>query len=360
MSAHLHARDVSRSKEYPWYATSVGDQLTPEVREVLHDYAGVGAVVGPSRKEGGKENEDEDEDEMVKHVYAVRDAAWEIYPWPCIGLFFFLQFSLSTHPDYETILRTLKHDPAARLLDLGTCLGQDIRKLIHDGASPTQLYGSDVFPEFEGAGHLLFRDAEKLAGHFIVADVFDESVNSALIRTRGSWDVVALFLVLHVWDLDTQVRACKAVLLLLKAREGACIVGLQTGALQPKHIPLWPPFKTDGKEEFVYRHSVDTFRLMWEGVGKELGVPLDIAVEYRRAPGQPLKTGSNVVFGGDGNLSFFFKFKFWCLVSPEADGSARRFLMHLPRSARHEYKLAYVVTLSAATVWLDEGLWYWH
>jgi hypothetical protein len=89
-----------------------------------------------------------------------RDVAWEIFPFPCFGLFWWLVLGLSTHPHYSGRLSHLKtpHSSPTKFLDLGTCLGQDARKLIHDGIHPSSVYGSDLFPAYENAGFSLFKD----------------------------------------------------------------------------------------------------------------------------------------------------------------------------------------------------------
>lgn len=51
---------------------------------------------------------------------------------------------------------------ARTFLDLGTCLGQDVRKLIFDGAPVDSVYGTDLLAEFVEIGYDLFRDEEKL------------------------------------------------------------------------------------------------------------------------------------------------------------------------------------------------------
>lgn len=63
---------------------------------------------------------------------AQRDQAWQIAPYPCIGGWMFLQLNMSLSPVYDEVLCRLKK--GEKLLDLGCCFGQDIRKLVHDGA----------------------------------------------------------------------------------------------------------------------------------------------------------------------------------------------------------------------------------
>lgn len=89
----------------------------------------------------------------------------------------------SLHPPlYPDLLSHLKtpHSPPTKFLDLGTCLGQDTRKLIHNGIPSSSIYGSDLFLAYETAGFSLFKDEEKMKGHLITADIFDLNPESAL------------------------------------------------------------------------------------------------------------------------------------------------------------------------------------
>lgn len=57
------------------------------------------------------------------------------------------------------------------LLDLGSCMGQDLRKLVYDGAPSQKLYASDVFPQYEGLSYELWRDKDSFPHHFLADDV---------------------------------------------------------------------------------------------------------------------------------------------------------------------------------------------
>ena len=230
--------------------------------------------------------------------------AWEIFPWPCIGEWWFLYLGLSTHPYYSSLLTRIKGSPTAKFLDLGTCLGQDVRKLVFDGAPVGQLYGADMLPEYEAAGYALFRDKEKFHGRFIASDIF--ATNEALAKTEGTWDVISIFMFLHVWDLKDQKRACKRLLKLLKPVPNSWIIGAQTGSEIPFEFPLRPPFVAPGQEKSVYRHNLDSFRKMWEEVAHEEGENLDIWTAYEESPESKHKGGGKLLFGGEHNRRFFF------------------------------------------------------
>lgn len=89
-----------------------------------------------------------------------RDKAWRKYKYPCIGLYTFLEFGISTLPQYEQVLSRTKQ--GEKLLDLGCCMGQDIRKLVFDGAPAENVSATELEPEFIDLGFELFRDKERL------------------------------------------------------------------------------------------------------------------------------------------------------------------------------------------------------
>lgn len=138
---------MSRSKDLPWYQSKLGSSLTPAGRALLETYSGI-----PSS-------------EVEAHIYKnvnnftvfhyapadtdkyQRDSAWEIFPWPCVGSFWFMALGLSLHPHYNALLTRLRtQDPPTKFLDLGTCFGQDLRKLIADGAPRKRSGARITFP----------------------------------------------------------------------------------------------------------------------------------------------------------------------------------------------------------------------
>src|ERR1700712_3668202 len=127
-------------------------------------------------------------EQQKEHIVTVRDRAYKSYPYPCLGRWRFLELDLASHPLYHTdILPMLKdvEKPEWIFLDLGCCLGQDVRKLLFDGVDPTRVYGADLRPEFIDMSYELFRDEDKLprSEHFIApADVFDFSGESELSK----------------------------------------------------------------------------------------------------------------------------------------------------------------------------------
>lgn len=155
-----------------------------------------------------------------------------------------------------------------------------MRKLVFDGARVESVYGSDVFSDYERVGHELFHDTDAFKNHFIGADLFDEDVNGALVKTEGTWDVISIVMFLHIFDWPTQIRACKRILKLLSRKPGSMVIGAQTGSTTPGEQVLKPPFIAEGAHKSVFRHSADTFTEMWKIVEQDEGVRLKVEVVY--------------------------------------------------------------------------------
>lgn len=169
--------------------------------------------------------------------------------------------------------------PGPRFLDLGTCLGQDVRTLAHDGAPLSSLYGADLIPGFEAAGHALFRDSDRLdSSHFITGNIFSD--DDDLAKTRGTWDIIHISMFLHVFSLADQETACKNILQLLKATPGSTVIGTQTGTLDAGDMVLKPPMCEPGEHKTVFRHSKETMNDMWERAAKAVGISLNVWSDY--------------------------------------------------------------------------------
>lgn len=211
--------------------------------------------------------------------------AWEIFPWPCVGQFWFISFGLSLHPAYPSLLARFRSSDLTstpiKFLDLGTCLGQDLRKLAFDGVPVQSLYGSDIAHDYERVGHQLFRDGDRFTDRFIAADFFEEDAEkSGLAKTEGSWDFINIIMILHLFDWPTQIQACRRILKLLSRKPGSMVIGEQSGSTEPREYVLKPPMVAEGEHKTMYLHSDNTFIEMWRVVGREAGRVLKIEVVY--------------------------------------------------------------------------------
>jgi SAM-dependent methyltransferase len=206
-------------------------------------------------------------DQQKDHIKSIRDRAYKSHPYPCLGRWRFLELDLASHPLYETeILTKLSKESANWIcLDLGCCLGQDIRKLLYDGADPARVYGAELLPAFVDAGYELFRDEDKFPKeeHFITpANVFDFSDESELSRKcDGRVGILHSTAVFHLFDWDQQCIMARKCLQLMKKDAGRVLIcGAQVGNVKPGEFP-----RSSGKG-MRFRHDEKTWRQLWDSV----------------------------------------------------------------------------------------------
>lgn len=230
------------------YSKDIVEDIT-QARKLLEEYSGIPP------------------DRVLDHIHAVREKAWAIHPYPCVGRFRFLDLSISRHPLYPHVLRRLK-EQSQTLLDLGCCFGQDIRRLVSDGAPAQNLYAADLHPEFLELGFELFGDKDRLRAHFLTGDVFDDDHAAELASLDAKIDVIHAASFLHLFDWDAQVRAATRMVRMLRpAAKDALVLGRQVGTQEPASYR--------GR----FRHDADSFQRMWDEVGAKTGTKWMVKAE---------------------------------------------------------------------------------
>lgn len=179
-------------------------------------------------------------------------------------MFRFVNLSLRTLPLYHTIISRLQDGQT--FLDLGCCLGTEIRQLIADGAPSERLFGTDLRPEFWELGYTLFRDKDRLKASFVTGDVFDPT--SDLGKLDGTVDILHAGLFFHLFSFDQQIEVGKRTLKLMKSVEGSFLVGWQVGNVKPGML--------QSSETILYRHNEESWARLWKEVSEQTGVKLVI------------------------------------------------------------------------------------
>ena len=226
-------------------------QIPASARRLLETYSGV-----PSES-------------VVDHIVHVRNDAWRVFPYPCIGQFRFLEPGLNECEEYDEIVQRLKE--GQQLLDMACCFGQTIRQLVADGAPAENIYGCDLQLKFIELGYKLFKDRDKLPTRFMVADIFDPA--SPLSELGGRLDIVYAGSFFHLWGLEKQKEVSKIVASLLRPQPGSMVIGRQIGAITAAE-------KT-GPTGTMFRHNVESFRKMWKEIGDDLGVHFTVEASLR-------------------------------------------------------------------------------
>ncbi|KAJ9638842.1 hypothetical protein H2201_004632 [Coniosporium apollinis] len=238
----------TRDKDIPWYIKEL-ENVSEQAQKLLEEYSGIAP------------------DRVVPHILEVRERAWDIFPYPCIGQFRFLDLSISSAPQYPEILQRVKD--GQKLLDIGCCFGQDVRKLVFDGAPAENIYASDLQHEFWDLGYELFLDKDKLGTQFIEADVFDEE--SGLKRLDGQIDIAHAASFFHLFNWPQQKEAAIRIVRLLKAQKGSLILGRQVGNVAPGEFPH--------RVGTMYRHNEASFQQLWNQVGNATESSWKVEVE---------------------------------------------------------------------------------
>ncbi|KAH7039646.1 uncharacterized protein B0I36DRAFT_357048 [Microdochium trichocladiopsis] len=250
--------------------------------------------------------------QQAAHIIRIRDAAYTHCPYPCIGNFRYLGLDLAAHPAYtEHVLAPLLLRPpqsagsapaepehhggggpegdqtgqqqqiaddrgdAPIFLDVGTCFGQDVRKLIYDGADPARIYASDVSRVLIDHGFELFQDEGRLSrDHFLCPGNMlltspEDIARDKLTQLHDKVSILHITTVFHLFPLEQQKAVADRCLRLLRkdipadAKSGpALILGGQVGNAQPGHFLR----KSQKHFSHMYRHDVQSWQDMWDEV----------------------------------------------------------------------------------------------
>ncbi|KAI0127243.1 hypothetical protein BJ170DRAFT_581865 [Xylariales sp. AK1849] len=236
------------------------DSVPEPISDVLETYSGI------------------PKDAQIEHIIDLRNAAYERCPYPCIGNLRFLDFDLSAHPLYQDhVLAPLKApskegEAEPLFLDLGTCFGQDVRKLVYDGAPVGRLWASDIEQHLIDMGFKLFNDEKKLPrSHFLCpGDLLTDSSEDKLKELDDRVTILHMTAVFHLFTLDDQRMVVDRCLRLLRkdTRGPVLLLGMQVGSVE-----AGPFLRENVTQEYShkYRHSVQSWRQLWKDVAESDG-----------------------------------------------------------------------------------------
>lgn len=175
-------------------------------------------------------------------------------------------------PQYPQILQRIKSGD--HLLDLGCCFGQEIRKLIFDGAPQENLHGTDLRQEFFDLGYDLFRDRDTCKTEFFASNVFQPDEQRD--KLNGTISVIYAGAFFHLFDRPEQIAVAKRVVQLLKPEPGTMVLGRQVGNVEPARYE----HRTNSGHH-MFRHNAESWQQMWDEVGEETGSKWKCWVELR-------------------------------------------------------------------------------
>ncbi|KAJ5108979.1 hypothetical protein N7456_005654 [Penicillium angulare] len=231
---------VENPHELPWYLNEF-EEVPEPARTILEKYSNIAP------------------DNVLQHVK-------DVFPYPCIGSFRFLDMSIPQSPAYPEILERLKSGQT--LLDVGCALGQELRHLVYDGVPSENIYGSDLHDSFFKIGYDLFADTSTLKSKFIISDIFDD--NSDLVKELSDKvDIINAASFFHLFTFEQQVTVAKRLIGLLRPVPGSLLVGRQAGSTEPSD--------PEGEDQPAhFRHNTVTWKRLWERVSVETGTGWEV------------------------------------------------------------------------------------
>ncbi|PLB48427.1 hypothetical protein P170DRAFT_427511 [Aspergillus steynii IBT 23096] len=237
------------SQENPsgWYEQDV-QSINPDAQTLLERYSGLKP------------------EEVLPHVLSLRDEAFQVFRYPCIGQLRFLAFNLQRMPFYNQILDRLRENPSTNFLDAGCCFGQEIRSLVDRGIPSAQLFGCDLEQAFIDLGYQLFRDQDRLNATFATGDLTasePDFLSSPLSqKMSGKMDIIFASSLFHLWDYKTGLVAAIRLVTLCRDKPGVMVTGRQVGSVLGGHYPMHGV----DSSAFHYRHNVETVKGFWKDV----------------------------------------------------------------------------------------------
>lgn len=244
----------------PYYLRDIRFQVSPEFKNRLAHDAGIPV------------------DRVAEHCQDIRDKAWAIRAYPCVGFGFYFQPPLLLiSPAYPLLLQKMK-EPRQRYLDIGCFLGIDMRFLFHDLSGGEEVaekfVGCDIV-DFWDLGCELFRDkggAFDRGARFVRADFMDRG-NGGMKELQGACDVVNISAVLHQFGGQAQMDACKRLIEFAKKDKGSIVMGNQL------------EFKTKGEKTIakttaVY-HNEESWKEFWDEVSEKTGTKWEAHAESK-------------------------------------------------------------------------------
>ncbi|KAH8693009.1 hypothetical protein BGW36DRAFT_399749 [Talaromyces proteolyticus] len=199
-------------------------------------------------------------EDMEHHVKIIARKGWDILRYPCFQKFLFLHLDLSRSPVYNRILKEIQ---AGNLfLDLGCGLGQDIRRLVQDGAPAEHLIGLDLERDYINLGFELFNDQQKLRSVFLAQDFAEDTPEISRLAKRIK--IINSGYFMHLWNWEKQLNAAKRMIQLVLPGSGSIICGVHFGSQSAGMWKNVPP----GFEE-MFLHNRESLSKLWNQAEKE-------------------------------------------------------------------------------------------
>ncbi|KAI0444063.1 hypothetical protein F4803DRAFT_512518 [Xylaria telfairii] len=235
--------------------------------------------------------------EVTAEILKIRDKAWEVAKYPCIGYFTYVRLVEfdGNSPGMQSAIERLKA-PGSQdtFLELGGFICQTIRQLAFDGVDSARLYGTDLHAEFIELGYEQFRDRQSLQATFVAGDLLipDADYASSAMATTfdGKMSIAHAANFFHLFSWDSQLVICERIVRFFRRGLGpenpAVLFGVHMGSLKPGDMRVGA-FR-------VFLHDQATFQSLWDEVGRKTGTTWNVSMHaMATAPPKPNAYGED-------------------------------------------------------------------
>ncbi|KAF2095369.1 hypothetical protein NA57DRAFT_59386 [Rhizodiscina lignyota] len=259
-----------------WYESDINIHLKGDARSFWEQYTGLKG------------------DALENHLYPLRDKAFGMGEYPCVGTWDFLQYRIPmvVH-DYDALITRLKHNE--KVLDIGCCFGQVLRHLLVDSGAPSEnMYATDLHPQLWELGFELFCDRERMKAHFIAGDVL--SISNPLWKLDVKFGIVLAEQFLHLFSWN-QNKSILRQLVTNLTKPGTQVIGFQTANVNAQE------YKTQWGH--MYFHNVESLEKLWKEVGEETGTSWTVDAKLLSVSDAGYPKKFQDWFGSSGRYIFF-------------------------------------------------------
>ncbi|KAI0970119.1 hypothetical protein F4678DRAFT_147832 [Xylaria arbuscula] len=230
-------------------------------------------------------------DEVTAKIYEIREKAWQVARYPCIGYFSYLKLLEfdGTNPGMQRAIERLKAPGSQEtFLELGGFMCQTIRQLVFEGVDSARLYGTDLHGEFLELGYEQFRDRETLKSTLVPGDLLlpdAEYATSEMASTfNGKMTIAHAANFFHLFSWESQLIICERIVAFFRrgvsAQTPAVLFGHHIGSIKPGEVRAGA-FR-------VFMHDQTTFQSLWDEIGKKTGTKWKVSMEpVALAPPKP-------------------------------------------------------------------------
>jgi SAM-dependent methyltransferase len=239
-------------------------------------------------------------EDLKQKALEIQKKALEIQNYKCIRQGKFLEPRISFHPSYKTLI--LPQLENKKIIDIGCCMGTDIRKLILDGATPSNIVGIDI-DKFWHLGYELFDDYKNNTllskiNCFYLVDLLSDSFKDKIYEIGNEkfenfqgFDIVYMGSVLHLLSEEDIKKAIQHSFQIL-APQGMYL-GQTVACSAPTTIARETIQKNLSGKKLRFLHSPSSLKKLLEDIGFS-----EVKVENRNHPFSDIKDALFCTFLG--------------------------------------------------------------